>query len=69
MPPNTITARLAEHRRRIRAMDPDVITSELAELDEDRLGRRRLASEERRYKRLLRELEAATGSTRNEKSP
>lgn len=61
-----IAERLAEHRRHVRAMNPDVIRRELAELDEDRLGRRRLASEERRHRRLTGELEAATGTTRNE---
>lgn len=61
-----VAVRLEEHRRAVRAMHPDVIRDELAELDEQRLGRRRLASEERRYRRLRAELEAATGTTENE---
>lgn len=52
---------LADRKRAARQLGgAPVIESFLADLDETRLGRRRLASEERTYRRLLMEFEAAT---------
>lgn len=53
-------------RARYRLMDAGELRAQLAGLDERRLGRRRLASEERRYRRL-RGLLDATDSPRKEK--
>lgn len=60
-PAETVLARARELLR-----DPHYLRRRLAELDEQRLGRRRLASEERRYRRLQRQLAAAERSTTTE---
>ena len=49
-------AQMRRERRRI--LGRPAVLAALEELDEQRLGRRRLASEERRYRRLLDELDS-----------
>ena len=49
------------HAARRRLLGAPAILADLDKLDEARLGRRRLASEERRYRRLVDELENAPG--------
>lgn len=53
------TAEVFATRRRL--LGAPAILADLDKLDEARLGRRRLASEERRYRRLVAELENAPG--------
>ena len=61
-----IGRQVAEARReRRQLLGPEQIRRELAEIDEHVLGRRRLASEQRRYTRLLDELAAAEAALSN----